>query len=82
MSAQSNCAATTRPQAHWILTLAAVAAITGANTGARASNTDTEHLFGLTEGADIGKAARRRARPSPASARRPGLTRRSHKTTR
>jgi hypothetical protein len=61
MSAQSNCAATTRPQAHWILTLAAVAAITGANTGARASDTDTEHLFGFTEGADIGKAGEREA---------------------
>jgi hypothetical protein len=40
---------------------------------ARASDVDTEHLFGFTEGADIGKkaSASSRARPSPAAARRP-----------
>jgi hypothetical protein len=61
MSAQSNCAARTRPQTKPILVIAAIAASIGASTPSRASDTDSEHLFGFTEGADIGKAGEREA---------------------
>jgi hypothetical protein len=61
MSAQSNCAAQPRQQAKSILILAAVAAVLGTSTPAYAGDADSEHLFGFTEGADIGKAGEREA---------------------
>jgi hypothetical protein len=56
MFAQKNCAAITRLWARVIFAIAIVTGISGAATRVRASDTDSEHLFGFTEGADIGKA--------------------------
>jgi hypothetical protein len=57
MSAQSNCAAKSRFKVWPLL----VAAMLATNEPARASDVDSEHLFGFTEGADIGKAGEREA---------------------
>jgi hypothetical protein len=57
MFAQSNCAAKSRLKAWPLL----VAAMLATSEPARASNVDSEHLFGFTEGADIGKAGEREA---------------------
>jgi hypothetical protein len=57
MPAQLHCAATSRPQT--LLLLLAVLLI--ASAPARASDVESEHLFGFTEGADIGKAGEREA---------------------
>jgi hypothetical protein len=45
---------------------------------ARASDVDSEHLFGFTEGADIGKAGSAKPKPKPSAvfASRPALTQR------
>jgi hypothetical protein len=57
MSAQSNCAAIAF---QGILTCLLTALLV-AGAPARASDVDSEHLFGFTEGADIGKAGEREA---------------------
>ena len=57
MSARSNCAATPRVGT-WLFL---VTTLFVASEGARASDVDSEHLFGFTEGADIGKAGEREA---------------------
>ncbi len=61
MSAQLTCAAKRRFQAKAILVLGSVAAIAGTSAGVSASDVDSEHLFGFTEGADIGKVGEREA---------------------
>src|SRR5262249_28038802 len=57
MFAQPDCAAKSPPFAR----LLPFAVILIALTPARASGVDSEHLFGFTEGADIGKAGEREA---------------------
>ena len=57
MFAQLHCAATSRRQTHLLL----LAVLLIASAPARASDIDSEHLFGFTEGADIGKAGEREA---------------------
>jgi hypothetical protein len=57
MFAQSNCAAKRRLRA-W---LCVVTAMLATSQLARASDVDSEHLFGFTEGADIGKVHEREA---------------------
>ena len=57
MPAQSNCAATSSLLALLVLAVAWLAT----SEPARASDVDSEHLFGFTEGADIGKAGEREA---------------------
>jgi hypothetical protein len=57
MFAQSDCAAGRRRQPLILL----LAAIFAASTSARASDVDSEHLFGFTEGSDIGKVGEREA---------------------
>jgi hypothetical protein len=58
MSAQSNCAAKFRLRASSCLVVAMLAM---SQPAARASDVDSEHLFGFTEGADIGRAGEREA---------------------
>lgn len=57
MSARPNCAATLRPE----IWLAALMTLLAASAPAAASDVDSEHIFGFTEGADIGKAGEREA---------------------
>jgi hypothetical protein len=57
MSAQSNCAAKASLRSLSCL----VAALLVATGPVRASDVDTEHLFGFTEGADIGRKGEREA---------------------
>ncbi len=57
MSAQSHCAAKSRLGAWSCLVTATLAT----SQLARASDVDSEHLFGFTEGADIGKTGEREA---------------------
>ena len=57
MSAQRRCAASSRRQAQLLL----AATLLGAALPVRASDVDSEHLFGFTEGADIGKKGEREA---------------------
>src|SRR5215471_21612332 len=57
MFAQRDCAAKSLPFTRWLL----LAVILIASGPLRASDVDSEHLFGFTEGADIGKVGEREA---------------------
>jgi hypothetical protein len=57
MLTQFHCAATSRRQTQLLF----LAVLLIASAPARASDIDSEHLFGFTEGADIGKAGEREA---------------------
>jgi hypothetical protein len=58
MSARPDCAANSPPLTPPLLLLATILI---ASEPVRASDVDSEHLFGFTEGADIGKAGEREA---------------------
>jgi len=63
-------------KSHPLTRLLLLAVMLIASPPARSSDVESEHLFGFTEDADIGKNARPKPRPLPVWANQPAATRR------